>query len=39
MNRELTLEELSARTGEPAEALRRWRQLGLIGAAGKRIRP
>jgi adenylate cyclase len=35
---ELTLEELSARTGEPVEGLRRWRELGLIGA-GDRFRP
>jgi class 3 adenylate cyclase/YHS domain-containing protein len=31
---ELTLEELSARTGEPEEGLRRWRELGLIGSEG-----
>jgi len=29
----MTLEELSARTGEPEERLRRWRELGLIGSA------
>ena len=33
MTDELTLEELSARTGEPVEGLRRWRELGLIGSA------
>src|SRR3972149_5084332 len=33
MSDELTLEELSARTGEPTEGLRRWRELGLIGSA------
>lgn len=33
MGEELTLEELSARTGEPVEGLRRWRELGLIGSA------
>jgi class 3 adenylate cyclase/YHS domain-containing protein len=31
---ELTLEQLSERTGEPVEHLRRWRELGLIGVAG-----
>ena len=31
---ELTPEELSARTGEPLEGLRRWQELGLIGAGG-----
>src|SRR3989304_1703738 len=38
MTDELTLEELSARTGEPVEGLHRWRELGLIGA-GDRFRP
>jgi len=30
---ELTLEGLSARTGEPVEALRRWQELEIIGSA------
>lgn len=34
MDSDLTLEELSERTGEPVERLRRWRELGLIGAPG-----
>ncbi len=34
MDSELTLEELSRRTGEPEERLRRWRSLGLIGREG-----
>jgi len=34
MTGEMTLEEFSARTGEPVEALRRWRELGVIGAEG-----
>ncbi len=32
MDSELTLEELSRRTGEPEERLRKWRSLGLIGS-------
>ncbi len=31
MGDELTLDELSRRTGEPVERLRQWRSLGLIG--------
>ncbi|MEX1254315.1 MAG: adenylate cyclase regulatory domain-containing protein [Dehalococcoidia bacterium] len=34
MDGEITLAELSARTGESEEALREWQALGLIGAAG-----
>ncbi len=32
MDGELTIEELSARVGEPADELRRWQSLSLIGA-------
>jgi adenylate cyclase len=32
MGDELTLEQIALRTGEPAERLRHWRSLGLIGA-------
>jgi adenylate cyclase len=31
MDRELSIEELSDRTGEPVEQLRKWRSLGLVG--------
>lgn len=34
MAEELTLQELSRRTGEPMGRLRHWRSLGLIGAEG-----
>ncbi len=34
MGDELTLEELSGRTGEPVERLRQWRSLGIVGAEG-----
>src|SRR3990172_10572244 len=34
MTEEMTLEELSARTGEPVEALRRWQELEIIGPPG-----
>ncbi len=37
MDSELTLEELSARTGEPEERLAKWRSLGLIGAEDGRF--
>ena len=36
MDEPLTIEELSARTGEPADELRRWASLGLIGAGDDR---
>ena len=40
MDHDLTLEEISARIGEPVEELRRWQSLGLIGVeAGDRFRP
>jgi len=39
MAEEMTLEELSDRTGEPVAALRRWRELGVIGAEGERFGP
>lgn len=32
---ELTLDELSARTGEPPDELRRWQSLGLLAASGE----
>ena len=34
MGDELTIDELSGRTGEPVERLAQWRSLGLIGAEG-----
>ncbi|MBI1885234.1 MAG: YHS domain-containing protein [Chloroflexi bacterium] len=36
MARELSLEELVERTGEPVKHLRRWRSLGLIGGDGRK---
>ncbi len=40
MARELSIEELSRRTGEPEEPLGHWRSLGLIGAPdSERFRP
>jgi class 3 adenylate cyclase len=34
MERDLTLEDLAARTGEPADDLREWARLGLLGVEG-----
>ena len=34
MHDELTLDEMSTRTGEPLERLREWQHLGLIGGNG-----
>src|SRR3990170_1759385 len=36
MGSELPIEELARRTREPAERLRKWRSLGLIGTKGAR---
>lgn len=32
---ELNIEELAARTGEPAERLREWQAIGLVGRDGR----
>jgi adenylate cyclase len=36
---EMTLEQLSERTGEPVEALRRWRRLGIIDSEAEGLGP